>query len=117
MASSRVGAEYSILTIVPFVSPDTSMFARRSAAVTPPPIVAAAASRTAADFAMPCSVTMSVVLDSDARTAGAGVNVGEVTVIDTVAEWVTGIAKAAPTPTRTPATVPAAIVLQRRPRA
>jgi hypothetical protein len=60
---------------------------------------------------------MSVVFDSDARIAGAGVSVGDVTVIDTVAECVTGITKAAPTPRSMPNTVPAAIVLQRRPRA
>ena len=93
------------------------MLERSSEAVTPPPSFSAAASRTVADFAMPCSVTMSVVFDREARTAGAGVMVGEVTVIDTVAVCVEGMPKAAATPRTKPAAVPAAIDLQRRARA
>ena len=63
---------------------------------------------------MPCSVTMSVVFDREARTAGAGVIDGDVTVIDTAAECDTGIPTAAATPTTRPATVPATIEVQRR---
>ena len=63
---------------------------------------------------MPCSVTMSVVFDREARTAGAGVGDGDVTVIDTAAECDEGTAKAAVTPTTRPATVPATIEVQRR---
>jgi len=60
---------------------------------------------------------MSVVFDREARTAGAGVIVGDVTVIDTVAVCVAGTPKAATTPITKPAAVPAAIDLQRRARA
>ena len=63
---------------------------------------------------MPCSVTMSVVFDREARTAGAGVIDGDVTVIDTAAECDAGTPKAAATPTTRPATVPATIEVQRR---
>ena len=60
---------------------------------------------------------MSVVFDREARTTGAGVGDGDVTVIDTVAVCVEGMPKAAATPRTKPAAVPAAIDLQRRARA
>ena len=114
-ALSRLRALYSMRTMVPLVSPDTSMPARRVSASVPP-IAVAAAARTFADLAIPSSVTMSVEL-IEVFATGVGVAAGGVIVMVTVAVWSTGSAKTAPTPMASPPRVAATMDFHRRAKA